>query len=52
MRGSSLVRIAGEMGISLEEAVLLKASRMEKLGALQTADAIRLGIYARVDEDR
>lgn len=52
VRGSSLIRIAGEMGISLEDAVLLKASLMEKLGALQTADVIRLGIYARVDEDR
>lgn len=52
VRGSSLIRIAGEMGISLEETVLVKASLMKKLGALQTADVIRLGIYARVDEDR
>lgn len=52
VRGCSLIGIAGQMGKSLEEAVLLKASLMKKLGAHQTADLIRLGIYARVDEDR
>lgn len=52
VRGCSLIWIAAEMGITLEEAVLLKASLMKKLAARQTADAIRLGIHARVDEIR
>lgn len=48
--GLSLIGIAGEMGIPLEKTVLLKGSLMKKLGAFQTADAIRIGIYARVDQ--
>lgn len=50
MRGYSLVGIAGELGVPLVEAVRFKASIMRKLDAAHTADVIRLGIYARVDE--
>ena len=50
VRGCSLITIAGELGITLEKAAMLKASLMRKLGAEQTADVIRVGIYARVDE--
>ena len=51
VRGCSVIEIAGEMGVLVEEAVSLKASLMKKLGALATADVIRLGIHARVDEN-
>ena len=50
--GHSLIRIAGEMGVTLEEAVQLKASLMSKLGASATADLVRIGLYARAREGR
>ena len=50
--GCSLIRIAGQLGVSLEDAVRMKASLMNKLGASATADLVRIGVYARVDADR
>jgi len=50
--GYSLIRVAGELGVSLEDAVRLKASLMRKLGANVTADLVRIGIYAQVDRNR
>lgn len=50
VRGYSLVGIGGEMGVPLDEAARFKASIMRKLDATHTAEVIRLGIYAGVDE--
>ena len=52
VEGCSLVRIAGELGLSLEEAAQAKASLMSKLGASATADLVRIGLYAQVDRNR
>lgn len=49
--GYSLIRVAGELGVSLEDAIRLKASLMSKLGANVTADLVRIGIHAQVDGD-
>lgn len=51
VKGYSLSNAAGELGFTLEEAVRLKDSLMEKLRTKTTADLVRLGIYAQVDED-
>jgi FixJ family two-component response regulator len=45
--GYSLVKIAGDLGIELEEALRLKASLFRKLGAMTTADLVRVGLYAQ-----
>lgn len=50
--GHSLVGTAGQLGVTLEDAVRLKASLMRKLGANATADLVRIGIWAQVDPDR
>lgn len=47
MGGYSLVKIAHELGLSLEESVLLKASLMRKLEATTSADLVRIGLYAQ-----
>lgn len=49
--GYSLSRAAAELGVSLEDAVRVRSSLMEKLGATITADVVRVGIYAQTDED-
>lgn len=49
VEGHSLIRIAGQLGVSQEDAVRLKASLMSKLGANVTADLVRIGIYAQAD---
>lgn len=45
--GYSLVKIAGDLGVDLEEAVRLKAFLLRKLGAMTTADLVRIGLYAQ-----
>ena len=52
MDGYSLVKIAGEMGLPLEDTALMKASLMKRLGAKETADLVRIGIYGQTDRDR
>lgn len=48
--GQSLIMAAGLLGLSLENTVRLKAKLMRKLGASQTADLVRVGLYAGCDE--
>lgn len=43
------MKIGGELGLTLEEAALVKLSLMKKLGAKVTADLVRIGVYARMD---
>lgn len=50
VKGYSLSNATAELGFTLEDAVRLKASLMEKLRTKTTADLVRLGIYAQADE--
>ena len=47
--GYSLIKIAGELGLSLEETLLMKAALMRKLEATTTADLVRIGLYAQAE---
>jgi FixJ family two-component response regulator len=48
--GYSLIKIAGDLGLPLEETVRTKANLMKKLGATTTADLVRIGLYAQAEE--
>lgn len=50
--GHSLAKIAGELGLSLQETVLIKAALLRKLKAKTTADLVRIGLYAQAEAGR
>ena len=49
VRGMSARTGASVLGISLDEVEVTRASMMRKLGAVATADAVRIGIFAGLD---
>jgi DNA-binding CsgD family transcriptional regulator len=49
--GYSLVKIAAQADQSLEEAVLMKAEVLYKLGVTTTADLVRIGLCAQAGLD-
>ncbi len=49
VRGMSSRSGASVLGVTLDEFEVTRASMMRKLGAVATADAVRIGIYAGVD---
>ena len=49
--GHSLIKIADELALSLEEMVLIKTALLRKLEAKTTADLVRIGLYAQAEAD-
>lgn len=49
--GYSLAEIAAQADRSLEEAILMKAELLHKLGVTTTADLVRIGLYAQAGLD-
>ena len=47
--GYSLIKITGELGLSLEETMEMKAALMKKLAVTTTADLVRIGLYAQAE---
>ena len=47
--GYSLMKIADDLGLPLEETVRTKAGLMRKLEATTTADLVRIGLYAQAE---
>lgn len=52
VEGHSLNSISEKVDLDLTEVKVIKASLMQKCGATQTADIIRVGIYALAGESR
>lgn len=51
LAGYSLIQSAGRLGMTWEEAVTMKARVVGKLNATQTADLVRIGLYAGLEPD-
>lgn len=51
LAGYSLIQSAGRLGMTSEEAATMKARVMGKLNATQTADLVRIGLYAGIEPD-
>lgn len=49
LSGHSLIQCAGRLGLTVEEAAHVKAGVMRKLSASQTADLVRVAVYAGLD---
>jgi FixJ family two-component response regulator len=52
LAGHSLMQCAGRLGLTAEEAARAKAGLMRKLNATQTADLVRIALYAGLNPIR